>query len=411
MEIVDKYKNIPDEEFVPLDCLENSLNGVYEINKLGHLKTTSSGFIRESYSKDTEGYPYVTLTNKDGGKKVIRIHILLAKTFISNPDNKPIIDHIDRDRENYNLLNLRWVTFSENGFNRSSNSKYKSVRIIQLDDSGNKINEFIIGDFNVHEREKIYYSIKNNLKYNGFYWSKIDLEVESYKKKYGDPKEADWKPCLRDPYFDCNINGQIRIRKTKKIVSGTLYSGYTRVTHKRTQYFSHRLVYETFSGYLLPNGIVIDHLNGDRQDNRFCNLKECTQKENMNNPITISRKSKPVLQFSIDGTFIKEYASVKDALRTFSEGSCGNNFIRDIVSYGYLWCFKGEEDLISKKLKYIVFKYSKNGEFIKAYKSPEEAALESSKSNNTIRSYIKTEKLCSDGFYYSRGPREFKNNE
>lgn len=39
-------------------------------------------------------------------------------------------------------------------------------------------------------------------------------------------------------------------------------------------------------------GCVVDHLNGDRSDDRAVNLKVCTQKENMNNPITRSNQTK-----------------------------------------------------------------------------------------------------------------------
>ena len=45
------------------------------------------------------------------------IHRLLALHFINNPDNKPIVDHIDGNTINNNLYNLRWVNESENGKN------------------------------------------------------------------------------------------------------------------------------------------------------------------------------------------------------------------------------------------------------------------------------------------------------
>ena len=51
------------------------------------------------------------------------IHQLVAKAFIPNPENKPCIDHIDGDRTNNNLTNLRWVTFKENSNN--PNTKWK----------------------------------------------------------------------------------------------------------------------------------------------------------------------------------------------------------------------------------------------------------------------------------------------
>lgn len=42
------------------------------------------------------------------------MHLLLAKCFIPNPDNKPQINHIDGNKYNFSLDNLEWVTIAEN---------------------------------------------------------------------------------------------------------------------------------------------------------------------------------------------------------------------------------------------------------------------------------------------------------
>ena len=47
-----------------------------------------------------------------------RIHRLLALQYIPNPDNKPEVDHIDRNKENNSLSNLRWASRIENRHNR-----------------------------------------------------------------------------------------------------------------------------------------------------------------------------------------------------------------------------------------------------------------------------------------------------
>ena len=53
-----------------------------------------------------------------GRGKTYRIHRLVAEAFLPNPDGKPFVDHIDRDKLNNNVSNLRWVTKSENLMNR-----------------------------------------------------------------------------------------------------------------------------------------------------------------------------------------------------------------------------------------------------------------------------------------------------
>ena len=52
---------------------------------------------------------------KNGKPKSVMIHRLVAIHYIPNPDNKPCIDHIDGNKINNNINNLRWVSHIENG--------------------------------------------------------------------------------------------------------------------------------------------------------------------------------------------------------------------------------------------------------------------------------------------------------
>ena len=47
------------------------------------------------------------------------IHQLLAKAFIPNPDNLPVVDHISRVKTDNRLDNLRWSSFKDNMLNKS----------------------------------------------------------------------------------------------------------------------------------------------------------------------------------------------------------------------------------------------------------------------------------------------------
>lgn len=84
-------------------------------------------FIPKSRSR-AEHWTYGSLTAE--GYKAIKfkgrsykVHRLVAECFIPNPEHKPQIDHINRDRSDNRVGNLRWVTQSENLRNTKANDR------------------------------------------------------------------------------------------------------------------------------------------------------------------------------------------------------------------------------------------------------------------------------------------------
>ena len=71
---------------------------------------------------NTNGYMALFLI-EDKRKHKSYIHRLLAQTFIPNPNNYPCIDHINRNKLDYRLCNLRWVTHHMNCQNRKISSR------------------------------------------------------------------------------------------------------------------------------------------------------------------------------------------------------------------------------------------------------------------------------------------------
>lgn len=85
----------------------------YQVSDQGRIKNIESGRIFTG-TKDAFGYVHVRLINPKGTYTLKKVHRLVAEAFLPNPDNKPIIDHVDGDKTNNALNNLRWVTYSEN---------------------------------------------------------------------------------------------------------------------------------------------------------------------------------------------------------------------------------------------------------------------------------------------------------
>jgi hypothetical protein len=97
------------EEFVEIKDFEG-----YKINREGEIMGKVGRILKPSLN---DGYLRVCLT-KDGKHHTKRIHRLLGIQFIPNPNNLPVIDHIDGNRQNNSLENLRWVSKIENSNNR-----------------------------------------------------------------------------------------------------------------------------------------------------------------------------------------------------------------------------------------------------------------------------------------------------
>lgn len=103
---------ICNEEWRPVSGFE----GIYEVSNLGRIK---------SYKQDSCGI-IIRLTNSKGdyirfvlqavGKKqkTVLMHRLVAETFIDNPHNMPVVNHIDGNKQNNCVDNLEWCSVLHN---------------------------------------------------------------------------------------------------------------------------------------------------------------------------------------------------------------------------------------------------------------------------------------------------------
>lgn len=171
----------------------------------------------------------------------------------------------------------------------------------------------------------------------------------------------------------------------------------------KKQFFVHRIVSEAF----IPNPgnkPFIDHINTIRDDNRIENLRWCTQKENCNNPISLSKMSessmkvdrikvnkvlqeknssvasKKVYQYDINGNFIRAFNSVIEAAKYIGVKTksltveCNR---RQHYYLGYLWYYKKYDKVpkyIPRKKK--IAQYTKEGDFVKLWDSISDASKE-----------------------------------
>lgn len=91
----------------------------YEVSDAGEVRNVITGRVLKTKTSGIRYHKVVLCP----GMKHMSVHRLVALHFIENPENKPQVDHIDRDRTNNHVSNLRWVTSSENRLNTDYHKK------------------------------------------------------------------------------------------------------------------------------------------------------------------------------------------------------------------------------------------------------------------------------------------------
>ncbi len=163
-----------------------------------------------------------------------------------------------------------------------------------------------------------------------------------------------------------SVSSEGRFYKNGVEMKGSINTrGYVQVYMYGKKFCLHKLVAQAF----IPNPEnkpCVDHISTKKTDCSISNLRWATYKENANNPLTIMHysdakkgrqfsvatkkkmsqaKSKPVLQYSKDGEFIKEWRSATEVKRELgyavsSLSNCCNNKPHFRSAYGFIWKYK-----------------------------------------------------------------------
>lgn len=187
-----------------------------------HFRQTSDVILKEFESKYR--YKTVLIRCDDGIKRNLMTHRLVAKAFIPNPDNLPVVNHKDGNRSNNHVDNLEWCTIQYNSQHsmKIGTSKFGSNHTVS------KLNETLV------ELLKIKMAL-------GFTISELSYEYNIQHATLSLIKsEKQWKhvvipdgiiPIKRDKSFHCgipiaqvNIDGTI-VRKFPSIKSAAEFFG------------------------------------------------------------------------------------------------------------------------------------------------------------------------------------------
>ena len=92
-----------------IDYIASSDGHVFSTKNIGRGKYHQEITQRENQ----DGYMCITV-GKNNNRRTERVHRIVAKAFIPNPDNLPEVDHIDNNKKNNDVSNLQWISGFDN---------------------------------------------------------------------------------------------------------------------------------------------------------------------------------------------------------------------------------------------------------------------------------------------------------
>lgn len=188
------------------------------------LNISTNRMLKGSISE--HGYKYYRLS-KNNVKQMFYAHRLVAEYFIPNPNNLPVVNHIDGNKLNNNKDNLEWVSYSENMAHAHETNLIKT------------------------RKESIYYQ--------------NDLLNEEWRQIY-------------NYHYSISSYGRVRNDKTLLLLQPSIACGYQKVRLSQngvvTDIMIHKMVYCIFSNIdNVPEGYTIDHIDGNKLNNNINNLR------------------------------------------------------------------------------------------------------------------------------------------
>lgn len=309
---INNLKKIPRNEIKKINDYDKNIwkpiigyENKYAINNAGEILSLLTGktLYNNHCKKYTNTYAKHALTDDNGIKTDYYVHRLVYSTFHNIPQKdfgNKVIDHIDRNKHNNNLDNLRLVSISENNKNVDFSKQHRQNDTVILANDF-KIISNLIRNYNFSEYEINTYGQVRNINKR----KKILLAVDNNKYKQVDLRDKD--------------------------------------TRKKKTIYIHTLVASVFIPN--PNNYnIVNHIDEQRDNNHVSNLEWCTHRENVVHSI-----GKKVGQYNLNGTLINTFRCIADAYLAINKnvsnsgiGSACNGRIK--TAYGFIWKFLDENN-------------------------------------------------------------------
>ena len=399
----------------------------YSISNLGNVMNNKTNKMMKLNVKS--GYYHVGLINNKN-RSTFKVHRLVALAFIDNPENKPEVNHKNKNKLDNSIDNLEWATHKEN-------MQHKSIGLIYTSNKNKQINRLhkISGDilekYNSIEDAGIW-AFENKLtktSHNGrnaigncvnglanlAYGFKWQLE-KNESKNNEEWREINLQQLFRiekefdKKYFVSNLgrfkNSFGTIMENYKVNE----NGYIRVYIYNKTFALHRLVALTFIENI-ENKEQVNHIDGNKLNNSIDNLEFVTNKENQMHKFQIglgNNYTRKIGQYDLKGNFVKEFKSIIDASK---EINISTSAIRCVLSNkgktaaGFIWKYSEDkspinETTIIKNKGRNVGQYDLDMNLLNVYESTADAGRKLNIHKNNIWGVIANFRKTAGGFIW-----------
>jgi len=259
------------------------LKDKYMVSNEGKIKNNTTGNILKCSSL-RGGYKSFHVIFDDKPGKSFKVHQMVARTFIPNPDKKSCVNHKDGDKLNNHVDNLEWMTHAENNKHAYDNglNHLTTRKVQQLDLDENFIKEFdtLCGagketGVDAGGIAKVCKGTRQTA--GGFKW-KFSVVNENENPDADLSKFVD---IIDFPNYKINKKGDVYSISFKKFLKQqTTADGYKSITlvnnNVKKSFLMHRLIAE----YFVKNDNkeeynTVHHIDKDKTNNHYKNLKWC----------------------------------------------------------------------------------------------------------------------------------------